>query len=100
MLARQFFEKATSANPKHAPSWQAWALVESKAGQCEKARALFGKALEADPGHLPAIVAWARVEWGLGEVAKGRELFERGVKRAGKGSLVLLHVSSGVCPVL
>jgi crooked neck len=66
--ARQLFRIATKADPMQAPTWQAWAHMESEAGkiggtdQPETARWLFQRATEVDPHDIPAWQAWAVME--------------------------------------
>ena len=81
--ARELFEKGVEADPKHAPVWQAWALMEEKAGDVNRARELFEKGVEADPKSAPTWQAWARLETqcdNIGDLDKeftGRWLFKK-----------------------
>ncbi|HQK14880.1 MAG TPA: hypothetical protein PLJ78_13165, partial [Anaerolineae bacterium] len=75
--ARRLFPLASAADPKHAPVWQAWALLEKEQGEIAKARELFARASAADPKHAPVWQAWALLEKEQGEIAKARELFAR-----------------------
>ncbi len=62
--ARQLFEQGTRADPTHAPTYQAWALMEQKLGHTERARQLFEQGTRADPTHAPTYQAWALMELG------------------------------------
>jgi hypothetical protein len=39
--ARRLFKESTAKHPRHAPSWQAWALMEAKLGNLSTAAKLF-----------------------------------------------------------
>lgn len=78
--ATTLFERATTADPKHAPSWQAWALMEERLGHTEKARELYEQGTKADPKHAPVWQAWALMEERLGNTEKARELYDKGTK--------------------
>lgn len=75
--ARQLFKKGTSADPKHAPVWQAWALMEAREGKVEKARQLFEKGTSADPKNAHLWQAWALMEAREGDAERARQIFER-----------------------
>ena len=71
------FSEATEADPRNAPAWQAWALLEKEQGKIETARKYFQRATEADPRHAPAWQAWAVMEKEQGEIATARKYFQR-----------------------
>ncbi|MDJ0835399.1 MAG: SIR2 family protein [Acidobacteriota bacterium] len=60
--ARALYTLATELNPKHAPAWQAWAVMEQKQNNIGEARRLFKRAIYFDPEHVPSLQAWARLE--------------------------------------
>ena len=72
--ARRLFQRAVEVDPGHAPSWQAWALLEDRVGHVDEARRLFQRAVEADPGDAPAWQAWTILETKLGCFAEARRL--------------------------
>ncbi len=75
--ARALFRKATEADPRNAPSWQAWALMEKEAGNVAEARRLFRKETEVNPVHVPLWQAWALMEKEAGNVEVARALFRK-----------------------
>ncbi len=75
--ARQLFARAAEADPKHAPTLQAWALLEKEQGQIDRARQLFARAAEADPSDAPTLQAWALLEKEQGQIDRARQLFAR-----------------------
>ena len=90
--ARELFGRAAEADPKQAPVWQAWAVLEKEQGEVERARELFGRAAEADPKKAVTWQAWAVLEKEQGEVERARELLQRGLGRvsARRGRALLL----------
>ncbi|MCX7681134.1 MAG: tetratricopeptide repeat protein, partial [Anaerolineae bacterium] len=79
--ARGLFRRASEADPKHAPTLQAWALLEKEQGEIEAARALFRRASKADPKHAPTWEAWALLEKGQGRLDQACRLLEDGLQR-------------------
>jgi tetratricopeptide (TPR) repeat protein len=53
--ARRLFQQASQADPKNAPTLQAWALLEKEQGRIDEARRLFQQASQADPKHAPTL---------------------------------------------
>ncbi len=78
--ARRLFERAVQADPKNAPTLQAWALLEKEQGRIDEARRLFERAAQADPKHAPTLQAWALLEKEEGRIDEARRLFERAVQ--------------------
>ncbi len=78
--ARRLFAQGTRADPTHAPTWQAWALMEQKLGNIEEARRLFAQGTRADPKNAPTWQAWALMEQKLGNITEARRLFEQGTR--------------------
>jgi Flp pilus assembly protein TadD/Mrp family chromosome partitioning ATPase len=88
--ARALFKAATEAESRHAPTWQAWALLEEKQGnigeveQQYSARWLFKQGTVVEPRDAPTWQAWALLEekqGNLGEVEQqysARWLFKQG----------------------
>ena len=75
--ARRLFQQASQADPKHAPVWQAWALLEKEQGDIAEARRLFQQASQADPKNAPTWQAWALLEKEQGNIAEARRLFQQ-----------------------
>ena len=73
--ARRLFQQASQADPKHAPIWQAWALLEKEQGRIDEARRLFHQASQADPKNAPVWQAWALLEKEQGNIDEARRLF-------------------------
>ncbi|CAN0442150.1 unnamed protein product, partial [Ectocarpus sp. 13 AM-2016] len=44
---------STKADPSHAHAWQAWGLMETRAGNFKVARSLWERGLKANPTHGP-----------------------------------------------
>ncbi len=78
--ARSLFRLAAEADPTHAATWQAWALMERESGNTEEARRLFRQGVQADPTSAPTWQAWALMERELGEYERARELFAQGTQ--------------------
>uniref|UniRef100_A0A7S1TM86 Pre-mRNA-splicing factor Syf1/CRNKL1-like C-terminal HAT-repeats domain-containing protein n=1 Tax=Erythrolobus australicus TaxID=1077150 RepID=A0A7S1TM86_9RHOD len=74
------FERATTANPQHVRSWQAWAVCEERRGEYGEARRLFETALRVDPASAPTYQAYGLFATRRGETDGARELFRRGLK--------------------
>ena len=72
--ARRLFKQAIQADPKHAPTWQAWALLEKEQGRIDEARRLFQQAIQADPKNAPTLQAWALLEKEQGDIAEARQI--------------------------
>ncbi|GBG80485.1 hypothetical protein CBR_g30947 [Chara braunii] len=75
--ARELLKQAVTADPSHAPAWQAWGRLEQQQGNIRKARQLFAKATSADPSHAPSWQAWALLESSYGDVAESQRLFSK-----------------------
>ena len=64
----ELFQKAVDADPKNAPTWQAWAELEAQSdniGDLDKeftARWLFKKATESNPHDPLPLTQWAYIE--------------------------------------
>jgi len=78
--ARNLFQESAKANPKHAPTWQAWGVLEKEFGNYDEARRLFKEATKADPRHAPSWQAWALMEKELGNYDEARRLFKEATK--------------------
>jgi tetratricopeptide (TPR) repeat protein len=68
--ARRLFQQASQADPKNAPTWQAWAILEKEQGNIDEARRLFQQAIQADPKNAPTLQAWAILEKEQGTLTK------------------------------
>eukprot|EP00171_Calliarthron_tuberculosum_P006864 IDg6864t1 len=66
--ARELFERASHADPSHAPVWHAWATMERRERNFARARALFDAGVRADPYSAPMLRAWAEMELELGHI--------------------------------
>ena len=77
--ARRLFQQASQADPKHAPTLQAWALMEKEQGDIAAARRLFQQASQADPKHAPVWQAWALMEAQDGHPETAEALLRRGL---------------------
>ena len=75
--ARRLFKQAIQADPKHAPTLQAWALMEKEQGDIAEARRLFQQATQANPKDAPTWQAWALLEKEQGNIAEARRLFQQ-----------------------
>jgi tetratricopeptide (TPR) repeat protein len=53
--ARRLFQQATQADPKNAPTLQAWALLEKEQGRIDEARRLFQQATPGRPQTRPRL---------------------------------------------
>jgi len=97
--AIQLFMMATEADPRHAPSFQAWALMEKDNRNFDRARELFRKATEADQGHAFAYQAWALMEAQNGDQKKALPILEKGLQLVSKqsGKALILSTMGGLC---
>jgi len=77
--ARRLFQQASQADPKDAPTLQAWALMEKEQGDIAEARRLFQQASQADPKHAPVWQAWALMEAQDGHPETAEALLRRGL---------------------
>lgn len=72
-LSLSHVNSRTQADPSHAHAWQAWGLMETRAGNYDVARSLWERGLKAVPMHGPlwqvsrrrAVVAYCRCCWRL-----------------------------------
>jgi len=78
--ARNLFQEATRSNPSHAPTWQAWALLEKEQGNYSEARRLFQEATLVDPKNAPSWQAWALLEKEQGNYSEARRLFQEATR--------------------
>ena len=75
--ARRLFQQATQADPKNAPTLQAWALLEKEQGDIAEARRLFQQATQANPKDAATWQAWALLEKEQGRIDEARRLFQQ-----------------------
>ena len=78
--ARRLFKQAIQADPKHAPTLQAWALMEKEQGDIAEARRLFQQATQANPKDA-AWQAWALMEAQQGQPETAEALLRRGLEQ-------------------
>ena len=84
-FSRVLFKISSEADPKHAPVWQAWALMEKEAdnvGELDtqySARWLFRKGTEADPKNAHVWQAWALMEKEADNVGEANRLIDSGL---------------------
>lgn len=81
--ARELFELAASADPKHQPVWIAWGWVEWKEGNLDNARQHYRRSLSIDSGSLDAartFHAWGILEERAGNYSASRNLFRSALK--------------------
>ena len=55
---------------------QAWARLEAKRGNLDKARQLFRLGADCDPSHTYIWQAWGVMEFNAGDLDRARELFQ------------------------
>ena len=96
--ARRLFQQASQADPKHAPVWQAWALMEKEQGDIAAARRLFQQASQADPKDAPTLQAWALMEAQDGHPETAEALLRRGLGQVQerRGRALLLSALGGL----
>jgi len=71
-LARKLFERSVLVDPKHAQAWQAWGVMEMRAGDISTARKLFDCGIKSTPFHGALWQAYATMESRLGDFEKAR----------------------------
>ncbi len=79
--ARRLFRQGVQADPTHAPTWQAWALMEKSLGNPEEARRLFKQGVQADPTHAPLWQAWALMELKKSGPERALALLDEGLRK-------------------
>ena len=80
--ARQVFEDGAAATQGDNPYiWQAWAVMEQRAGNMARARELFDNGTVADPTHAASWHGWASLEVDEGNLARARQLLRSGLRR-------------------
>jgi tetratricopeptide (TPR) repeat protein len=87
--ARGFFERSIVADNKHAHAWQAWGVMETKAGHFNRAAALFQKGIKNAPWHGSLWHGYASLEVRRDNIENARTLFTGGLKKAGNGIFAL-----------
>lgn len=80
--ARRFFERSIIADPKHAQAWQAWGVMETKAGHFNKASSLFQQGIKNAPWHGSLWHGYASLEVRRGNIDNARTLFIGGLKKS------------------
>jgi len=80
--ARSLFERSVYADEKHAQAWQAWGVMETKAGHFNRASALFQKGIKHAPWHGSLWHGYASLEVRRDNIANARTLFTGGLKKA------------------
>ncbi len=80
-IARKIFEKAAKSVPKKkaVKLYSAFAALEGRVRNLDKARFLYMRASEADPVDKVVWQAWGTLEAKAGNIGRARQLFERGV---------------------
>lgn len=83
-LSRQLFAATLDCpgmnGTKVAPTYQAWALAERKAGNIAEARRLFRKGADANPNHVYIWQAWGIMEQRCRNYGAARDYFRKGVQ--------------------
>jgi tetratricopeptide (TPR) repeat protein len=87
--ARGFFERSVVADNKHAHAWQAWGVMETKAGHFHRAAALFQKGIKNAPWHGSLWHGYASLEVRRDNIENARTLFTGGLKKARNGIFAL-----------
>ena len=62
--ARELFERAVLIDPKHAQAWQAWGVMEMRAGNISTARKLFDCGIKSAPKHGALWQAYGEILFG------------------------------------
>jgi len=91
--ARRYFQKAVKSNAKHAHSWQAWGMMEMRAGYYLKAQQLWEKGIQNNPRHGALWLAYAFLESRIGNTNNARTLYAAGVSKC-PHHVPLLHAWS------
>ncbi|BBN09994.1 hypothetical protein MPTK1_5g00100 [Marchantia polymorpha subsp. ruderalis] len=88
--ARAAYERGCQAvRGENAYIWQAWAILEERAGNLAKARQLFDAATVADKKHAAAWHGWAKLELRADNVKRARSLLNKGLKFCGANEYLL-----------
>ncbi|MBI3270897.1 MAG: tetratricopeptide repeat protein [Planctomycetes bacterium] len=90
LSAREAFERALAASPRHARAALVLAQVASRAGEAEGARRHFAQAMEAGAADPGACVALAQFEAAGGRWAAAAAAWDEAVRR-GDRTVVVLH---------
>ena len=75
-LAEEYFNRALSANPSHADSYQKLGVVTAALGYPDQGAGYYQKAIRQDPTHAAAHYNLAQHYFAQGRSAEGRELME------------------------
>jgi tetratricopeptide (TPR) repeat protein len=79
--ARAVYDAGTRATAgENAFLWQAWAVLEARQGDTERARQLYDAATVADKRHAAAWHGWGMLEKRAGNYQRARDLFVRGLR--------------------
>eukprot|EP00887_Chlorella_sp_A99_P008038 scaffold12.g8038.t1 len=71
---------AAEINPRHAPVYAAWALMEWRRGRYAAAKALFTRGEEAAEPHAPLLAAHAKMEAQRRNLPRARRLYRRALE--------------------
>mmetsp|Transcript_39221 Transcript_39221/g.42516 ORF Transcript_39221/g.42516 Transcript_39221/m.42516 type:complete len:499 (+) Transcript_39221:623-2119(+) len=81
-VARTFLERAIVADATHAQAWQAWGVMETKAGHFHRASELFQLGIKNAPGSGALWHGYASLEVRRDNIANARTLFTAGLQKA------------------
>jgi len=79
--ARSLFECATKADKYHAQAWQAWGVMESRAGNIIAAKTLFESGIKNCDRHGALWNAYGVLDGRLGNLDRARAIFKRGMRK-------------------
>lgn len=80
--ARALFERSVVSDKKHAQAWQAWGVMETKAGNFKTASTLFQCGIRNAPSHGALWHGYASLELKKGNIHNARVLYAAGLQKA------------------
>jgi Tfp pilus assembly protein PilF len=89
--ARSFFERSVVADKQHAEAWQAWGVMETRAGNFKRASAIFQRGIKHAPKHGSLWQGYATLEIRRGNTMNARTLFAAGLKKASRRHYALFQ---------
>mmetsp|Transcript_41690 Transcript_41690/g.100000 ORF Transcript_41690/g.100000 Transcript_41690/m.100000 type:complete len:1258 (+) Transcript_41690:115-3888(+) len=89
--ARSLFEQTIVADKKHPQAWQAWGVMETRAGNFKRASVVFQQGIKFNPHHAYLWLGYASLEAKRGNTMNARTLFAAGLNKVRSRKSVLFQ---------
>jgi Tfp pilus assembly protein PilF len=89
--ARSLFEQTVVADKKHPQAWQAWGVMETRAGNFKRASVIFQQGIKHNPHHADLWLGYASLEVRRGNTMNARTLFAAGLNKVQNRKFILFQ---------